>query len=197
MRPPAICRDSSAVGSKEKLNTTTTRREKNSMELMASFDRHSRRRSLSSVARVMPVGALISRSLLIHPNRAPFLVVRVQVARALHNLAVFHPDELIGRAFQQRGLVGDDEDRLALIAETGQESNHLRCRMNVDVREGLVEQKNLGIVEQCSGQRHALPHTLRILADGPDELGIKTDSADNLCAAGIAVDSVQASEVSQ
>src|SRR3974390_3376795 len=46
IRPPAICRDSSAVGSKEKLKITTTSKAKNSMELMASFDRHSRRRSL-------------------------------------------------------------------------------------------------------------------------------------------------------
>src|ERR1700689_4706945 len=56
-RPPAIWRDSSAVGSNEKLKTTTTSKEKKSMELMASFERHSRRRSLRSVARVMPDGA--------------------------------------------------------------------------------------------------------------------------------------------
>src|SRR5207249_12145418 len=52
IRPPAIRRDSSAFGSKEKLNTTTTNNAKKSMELMASFERHSRRRSLASVARV-------------------------------------------------------------------------------------------------------------------------------------------------
>src|SRR5881227_2310485 len=52
IRPPAILRDSSAFGSKEKLNTTTTNNAKKSMELMASFERHSRRRSLASVARV-------------------------------------------------------------------------------------------------------------------------------------------------
>src|SRR5436853_1805050 len=55
--PPAIWRDSSALGSKEKLKTTTTRREKNSMELIASFDRHSRRRSLARVAQVTPATA--------------------------------------------------------------------------------------------------------------------------------------------
>src|SRR5215469_12627818 len=40
-RPPAICRDSSAVGSKENANTTTTSSAKNSMELIASLERHS------------------------------------------------------------------------------------------------------------------------------------------------------------
>src|SRR6185295_2937565 len=67
-RPPAICRDSSALGSKEKLNTTTTSSEKNSMELMASFDRHSRRRSLANVAPVTPDG--IADVLLIASPRA-------------------------------------------------------------------------------------------------------------------------------
>src|SRR5260370_39380946 len=52
--PPAILRDYSAVGSKEKLKITTTRSEKNSMAFMASFDRHSRRTSLVRVARVIP-----------------------------------------------------------------------------------------------------------------------------------------------
>src|SRR5262252_759086 len=56
--PPAICRDSSASGSNEKLNTTTTSNAKNNIELIASFERHSRRTSLASVARVMLLGAL-------------------------------------------------------------------------------------------------------------------------------------------
>src|SRR3954454_5768463 len=47
-----MCRDSSASGSKEKTKITTTRREKNSMEFSASFDRHSRRMSFTSVATV-------------------------------------------------------------------------------------------------------------------------------------------------
>src|SRR5215472_14871317 len=51
--PPAISRDSSAVGLKAKLKITTTSSAKNSMELMASLERHSMRRSLRSVERVM------------------------------------------------------------------------------------------------------------------------------------------------
>src|SRR5262249_48029193 len=47
--PPEIRRDSSAVRLKEKLKITTTSRAKNNMELSASFERHSRRRSLCKV----------------------------------------------------------------------------------------------------------------------------------------------------
>src|ERR1700676_1066008 len=56
INPPAMRRDSSAVGSKEKLKITTTSKAKKSMELIASFDRHSRRMSLANVARVIRDG---------------------------------------------------------------------------------------------------------------------------------------------
>src|SRR5579859_2854929 len=51
--PPVMRRASSAVKSKVKLKTTTTSKEKNNMPLVASLERHSRRRSLARVARVM------------------------------------------------------------------------------------------------------------------------------------------------
>src|SRR5437660_1358510 len=59
-KPPAIRRDSSAVGLKEKLKITTTSSAKNSIELMASFDRHSSRKSLLRVAAAMPESMLIA-----------------------------------------------------------------------------------------------------------------------------------------
>src|SRR5271165_1263306 len=52
INPPAISLDSSAVGLKAKLKMTTTSSEKNNMELMASLERHSMRRSFQRVARV-------------------------------------------------------------------------------------------------------------------------------------------------
>ncbi len=64
-----------------------------------------------------------------------------------------------------------------------QQSNHLGCGMQVHVRERLVEQKDFRVVQQRPRQRHALPHALRVLADGADEIGIKTDRADDLRAA--------------
>ena len=45
--PPAICCANAPRGSKEMENSTTTSSAKNSMELMASFERHSMRRSLA------------------------------------------------------------------------------------------------------------------------------------------------------
>src|SRR5580692_3041781 len=53
IKPPAMWRDSSAKGSKEKEKITTTSREKNSMALSASLERHSSRMSLASVASVI------------------------------------------------------------------------------------------------------------------------------------------------
>ena len=70
-----------------------------------------------------------------------------QFPRAPDNLAEFHPDELIGRALKQRRLVSDDEDRCATVARTGQQLNHLRRGMNVHIREGLIEQKDFGVVQ--------------------------------------------------
>src|SRR5207244_8720298 len=58
--PPANRPDSSAVGLKEKLKNTTTNSAKNSIELMASFDRHSSRKSLLRVAAAMPESMLIA-----------------------------------------------------------------------------------------------------------------------------------------
>ena len=162
IRPPAIWRDSSALGSNEKLKTTTTSREKNSIELMASLERHSRRRSLSSVARVMP-RTILGRSALAswrRPGRQcrwdrnrrsgscaslrPF-----EATRTIRDLAALHPDELVGRAFKQRCLVCDNENCLPLIAQSGQQANHGSCGSEIDVGKRLVKQENLGIVEQA------------------------------------------------
>src|SRR5438105_3344016 len=50
MMAPAICRDSSAEGSNEKLKITTTSRAKNAVALKASLARHSKRRSLARLS---------------------------------------------------------------------------------------------------------------------------------------------------
>jgi hypothetical protein len=128
---------------------------------------------------------------------APPLRRTLQVARAFDNFAELHPDELVGRALEQRGLVRDDENRLALIAETGQQPHHVGSGMEIHIREGFVEQKDFGVVQQRPGQRHALPHALRILADGADEFGIEPDGADRLGAARAAADAVKPRKVFQ
>ena len=51
--------------------------------------------------------------------------------------------------------------------------------MEIDVRERLIEQQNLRIVEQGPGERHALPHALGILAYRTRECGIQADGANH------------------
>src|SRR6202035_1034037 len=65
-KPPTMCRDSSASGSKENTKITTTSNEKNNMELSASFERHSSRMSLTSVAKVTAQSEFIG-----HPPQSP------------------------------------------------------------------------------------------------------------------------------
>ena len=69
-----------------------------------------------------------------------------QVRSATDDLSRLHPDEFIGSAFEQRGLVRDDKDRFAHIAQASEQAHHLSGRTHVHVGEGLVKQKNLGIV---------------------------------------------------
>ena len=75
---------------------------------MASFDLHSRRRSLSSVTRVMPVGALIVRSPLVRFPRG------ASGPACGRQSTGFHRIELIGSALEQEAWVRDDKDGLCL-----------------------------------------------------------------------------------
>jgi hypothetical protein len=84
------------LGSKEKLNTTTTSSEKNSMELMASFDRHSRRRSLANVAPVTPDGIAMFCSSRLHG---------LELATAMRDLPASIQTNS-SALLQQGGLVG-------------------------------------------------------------------------------------------
>ena len=86
--------------------------------------------------------------------------------------------------------MGDDENGFALVADFGQQSHHVAGGVNVDVGEGLVEQQNLRIVQQSARQRHPLPHALRILSYWTLEIGIESDGADGVGAAGSVNDAV-------
>jgi hypothetical protein len=75
--------------------------------------------------------------------------------------------------------VSDDEDRFSLVAQTSQQVHHIGGGVNIYVGKRLVEQQNPGIVEQRSRQRHALPHALRVLANGALQRGIEADGTDH------------------
>src|SRR5499427_8228227 len=132
--PPAMRRDSSALGSKAKLKITTTNNEKNSMELMASFERHSRRISFSSVDLVTEIELTsIINDKGYHggtgdtekakPFSYPFKLRRESrrlrrrpLPRARNNLTFRHLHELVGNRLHQRCLVSDHKDCLASVA---------------------------------------------------------------------------------
>src|SRR5258708_9562605 len=93
--------------------------------------------------------------------------------------------------------MGDDEDRLALIAHGSQQAHHFSCGMIVHIRKRLIEQQYFRIVQQRPRQGHPLPHALRILSDGADETRIKSDRADDLRAARTIGDSIETGKVSK
>ena len=142
------------------------------MELSASLERHSRRISLIRVASVIDQRAFIAPLALI--KSAGRFGVR------LDDLAGLHPDEFIGDAFEQRSLMRDHENCFAGVAHAREQADHFAGGMNVDVGERLIEQQNFRIVQDRAGQRHALAHALRILADGARQLRIEPDGAQSL-----------------
>src|SRR5664280_3003218 len=91
-------RDSSAVGLKAKLKITTTSSAKNSMELIASLERHSMRRSLSSVVRVT----------LRWSSRRPLRIRDRRFAEPLfasHDLSGSHVHEFVGHTLHECSLM--------------------------------------------------------------------------------------------
>ena len=87
------------------------------------------------------------------------------------------PEHPIGDGGGGFALVGGDDDGAVALAEAGQQLDHLANGLDVHVGEGLVEQQQLGNGKQHAGQRGALAHALRILAQGAVERGIQADLA--------------------
>ena len=78
-----------------------------------------------------------------------------------------------------RQVVGGEEDGAAggrgaagPSAEVEQEIDHLADAGDVEVGEGLVEQKQVRVGLKGAGERGALTHALRELADGAGERGV-------------------------
>ena len=69
--------------------------------------------------------------------------------------------------------------------------------MHVDIGKGLIQKQELGIVQNGPREGHPLPHALRILADGPRQLWVKTHGADHFGTAFIAGDFIQPREIAQ
>ena len=94
---------------------------------------------------------------------------------------------LMGR--QNNGAIG--------LAEAGEERDHLARAFDVHVGKGLVEKEQLGDGEQHAGERGALAHALRILADEAVELGIEADLAERVGGREAGAAGVKAAEVAE
>src|SRR5579862_6251541 len=118
----------------------------------------------------------------------------MQVWRSAHDLSGFHEDEFIGDAIEQRRLMGNDNNRFATISKLFEQTHHLARRAHIHVRERLVEQQDLRIIQQRSSERHALPHALRILAYGPRQSRIEMHPANRSSTTIYIVDPIKARE---
>ena len=86
----------------------------------------------------------------------------------------------VGDGGGELALVGGDDDGAVALAEAGEQLDHLAGALDVHVGEGLVEQKQLGNGEQDAGQRGALAHALRVLAQGAVQIRVEADLAQRL-----------------
>ena len=121
------------------------------------------------------------------PPSAPSEATRAGVQRQ-------HP---VGDGRGQLALVGGQDNRPVALAEAGQQLDHLAGALDVHVGEGLVEQQQLGHGEQHAGQRGALPHALRVVAEGAVELRVQTHLAQSLGWREAGAAGIEAGEVAQ
>src|SRR5262249_20285719 len=132
--PPAIRRDSSAVGSTVKLKMTTTSPAKNSMEFSTSRERHSRRRSLRTLLAVnLAMDKLMNAFSCLDPGHGA----------AIHQLAGGEKEIFVRHAGQQSQLMGHKENGGAPGAHRGEEPRNLRRRFRIDVGKRLIEEQQL------------------------------------------------------
>ena len=92
--------------------------------------------------------------------------------------AGFEGEDVVGDGGGELALVGGDDDGAVLVAEAGEQLDHLADGLDVHVGEGLVEQEQFGLGEQDAGERGALAHALGVLAEGAVEVGIEADLAE-------------------
>ena len=84
-------------------------------------------------------------------------------------------DDEVGDWCGMLALVRGEDDGAIGLAEAGEECDHLTDAFNIHVGEGFVEKKQLGHGEQHAGERGALAHALRVLAEKAVEIGVEAD----------------------
>src|SRR5664279_479931 len=166
-RPPEISRVVSSLGSKAKLNRSSTTRAKESEALMASLVRNSARKSLAIITSTCRTKAVMPLSSL--------TVTRVDPAGIGHHcrrtravkrhLAAVEQRDVRGQFQGLTQLVGGHDDSLAVGQRLAKQALQHGDGAVVERGEGFVEQQHFGPVEEGAGDCQALPHAAREFAD--------------------------------
>ena len=83
------------------------------------------------------------------------------------------------------------------LAEACEERDHLARAFNIHIGKRLVEQEQLGDGEQHAGERCALAHALRVLADEAVEIGVEADLAKRVGGREAGAARIEAAEVAE
>src|ERR1035438_3955427 len=166
-RPPEIWRVVSSLGSKAKLNNSSTTRAKESEALMASLVRNSARRSLAMITStcrtkaVMPLSSLTVMR--IHPAGIGRHFRRARAVK--RHLAAVEQRDVRGQFEGLAQLVGGHDDGLAVGQRLAKEALQHGDGAVVERGEGFVEKEHLGAMQEGAGDGEALPHAAREFAD--------------------------------
>src|ERR1017187_5799166 len=149
-RPPEISRVVSSLGSKAKLNKSSTTRAKESEALMASLVRNSARKSLAIITStcrtkaVMPLSSLtVTR---IHPAGVGHHFRRARAVK--RHLAAGEQRDVRGQFQSLPQLVGGHDDGLAVGQRLAQQALQHGNGAVVERGEGFVEQQHFGPVQE-------------------------------------------------
>jgi hypothetical protein len=83
-------------------------------------------------------------------------------AAAFHDLAAVEHDGLVGELTHHGQVVADQDVRDGrLVADVGQEVEHLRLDRDIQCGDRFVEDQDGGLSRQRPGDRHPLPLTAR------------------------------------
>jgi hypothetical protein len=101
--------------------------------------------------------------------------------RTLDDASCVHDDDVVRRLGDDAEVVGDDDDRAAELAlEPVHQLENLRLRRHVERRRRLVGDQEVGVVDQCHRDHHALAHAARELMRVVVHAAFRLRNADRL-----------------
>jgi len=86
-------------------------------------------------------------------------------------------DDEVGDGGGVLALMRGEDDGAVGLAEASEERDHLADAFDIHVGKGLIEKEKFGNGEEHAGERGALAHALRVLAEEAIEIGIEADLA--------------------